>query len=56
MQNEELPWERKERLQDLVDKEGGDLPFAVYLVASAIVAIAAVSSPPQMTFAWNVST
>lgn len=43
MQKDELPWERKERLQNLADKESGDLPFAVYLLASAIVAIAAVS-------------
>lgn len=41
-QNEELPWERKERMQNLVDQEGKDLPFPVYLLGSAIVAIAAV--------------
>ena len=42
LQNEELPWERKERLQNLADKDGTDLPFAVYLIGSAIIAIAAV--------------
>lgn len=36
---------RRERERELMKKEGGgDLPFAVYLLASAIVAIAAVGS------------
>jgi hypothetical protein len=42
VQNEELPWERKERIKKLEDEEGKDLPFPVYLLGSAIIAIAAV--------------
>lgn len=40
-QDEELPWERREKLQKLAD-ESKELPFGVYLLASAIVTIAAV--------------
>ena len=35
---------RRERERELMKKEGSDLPFGVYLLASAIVAIAAVGS------------
>lgn len=39
------PWLRKEKMQKLVNAEGGDgLPFGMYLLGSALVAIAAVSS------------
>ena len=37
------PWARKEKLQQLAKEAGPDLPFPVYLLASAIIAIAAVS-------------
>ena len=44
-QTEEPIWVRRERERELMEKEGGgDLPFGVYLLASAIVAIAAVGS------------
>lgn len=43
-QIEEPIWVRRERERELLKKEGGDLPFGVYLLASAIVAIAAVGS------------
>ena len=40
---EELPpWARNEKLRELTANDGGDLPFGVYLLGSAIVAIAAV--------------
>ena len=43
--DEEPIWVRRERERELMKKEGGgDLPFAVYLLGSAIVAIAAVGS------------
>lgn len=41
-EDDELPWERKEKLEKLAKEEGEDLPFAVYLIGSAIIAIAAV--------------
>lgn len=42
LQDEELPpWLRKEKLQKMADAEGG-LPFGLYLLASGLVAIAAV--------------
>ena len=41
---EEPVWVRRERERELMKKEGGDLPFAFYLLSSAIVAIAAVGS------------
>lgn len=37
------PWARKEKLEKLAKEAGPDLPFPVYLLASAIIAIAAVS-------------
>jgi hypothetical protein len=38
-------WVRRERERELMAKEGpGDLPFGVYLLGSAIVAIAAIGS------------
>lgn len=41
---EELPpWIRSERERKLQTEEGSDLPFPVYLIGSALVAIAAVS-------------
>ena len=43
MQDEELPWERRERLQKAAETEDLGLPFGVYLLASVLVAIAAVS-------------
>lgn len=36
------PWVRREKIKELQAKEGPDLPFGVYLVLSALVAIAAV--------------
>lgn len=33
---------RRERERALIEKEGKDLPFAAYLLLSAVVAIAAV--------------
>ena len=40
---EELPpWIRSERERKLQSEEGSDLPFPVYLIGSALVAIAAV--------------
>jgi len=44
IREEEPIWVRRERERELMKKEGSDLPFAVYLVASAVVAIAAVGS------------
>lgn len=41
---EEPIWVRRERERELLKKEPGDLPFGVYLLSSAIVAIAAVGS------------
>jgi hypothetical protein len=38
------PWARKEQERALAEKDGGGLPFGVYLLASAIVAIAATGS------------
>ncbi len=38
-------WIRRERERELQAKEGKDLPFGVYLLFSAMVAIAAVSWP-----------
>ena len=43
MQDEELPWERRERLQKAAETKDLGLPFGVYLIASVLVAIAAVS-------------
>jgi hypothetical protein len=44
-QKEEEPiWVRRERERELQKQQGSDLPFGVYLLASAIVAIAAVGS------------
>lgn len=44
MQEEELPpWARKEKERELASMEKKDLPFGVYLLGSAVVAIAAVS-------------
>mmetsp|Transcript_10283 Transcript_10283/g.30949 ORF Transcript_10283/g.30949 Transcript_10283/m.30949 type:complete len:197 (+) Transcript_10283:114-704(+) len=43
--NEDLPpWLRKEKMQALEEAEGADLPFGVFLLASTLVAIAAVGS------------
>ena len=36
------PWIRNERERKLQAEEGSDLPFPVYLIGSALVAIAAV--------------
>jgi hypothetical protein len=54
---EELPpWVRREQEQKLREKEGGgDLPFGVYLIASSLVAIAAVTSTPLSVFSRPVS-
>ncbi|CAL5223620.1 g6161 [Coccomyxa viridis] len=42
---EELPpWIRSERERKMQTEEGSDLPFPVYLIGSALVAIAAVGS------------
>ncbi|KAK9902255.1 hypothetical protein WJX75_009757 [Coccomyxa subellipsoidea] len=38
------PWIRGERERKLAETEGSDLPFPVYLLGSALVAIAAVGS------------
>ncbi|CAL8469806.1 g9348 [Coccomyxa elongata] len=38
------PWIRGERERKLAAQEGSDLPFPVYLIGSALVAIAAVGS------------
>ena len=44
---EELPpWIRSERERKLQTEEGSDLPFPVYLIGSALVAIAAVGPSP----------
>eukprot|EP01024_Parvocaulis_polyphysoides_P068778 TRINITY_DN8395_c0_g1_i2.p2 TRINITY_DN8395_c0_g1~~TRINITY_DN8395_c0_g1_i2.p2 ORF type:complete len:156 (+),score=18.19 TRINITY_DN8395_c0_g1_i2:129-596(+) len=43
VKEEELPWIRKEKDQKL-NVGGGDLPFGVYLIASALVSIAAIGS------------
>lgn len=50
MQDEEElpPWARKEKERELASLEGKDLPFGVWLLGSAIVAIAAVSSRKQL--------
>lgn len=37
------PWERKERERALATEEPSELPFGAYLLASVLVAIAAVS-------------
>ena len=37
------PWARKEKERKLASMEKKDLPFGVYLLGSAVVAIAAVS-------------
>ena len=43
-EEEELPvWARREVVHQLERQDGVDLPFGVYLLASALVAIAAVS-------------
>ena len=48
-EEEELPsWIRAERERKLQAEEGSDLPFPVYLIASALVAIAAVRAPPSI--------
>jgi hypothetical protein len=39
------PWIRGERERKLAETEGSDLPFPVYLLGSALVAIAAVGLP-----------
>ena len=39
------PWIRSERERKAQTDEGSDLPFGVYLLGSALVAIAAVSHP-----------
>ena len=45
-EEEELPvWARREVVRQLEKEDGVDLPFGVYLLASALVAIAAVSTP-----------
>eukprot|EP00884_Botryococcus_braunii_P004869 jgi/Botrbrau1/14383/Bobra.0014s0033.1 len=47
---EDLPWVRREKEEKLKKEDGGgSLPFGVYLIASAIVAIAAVGS----IFEWT---
>lgn len=43
-EEEEPIWVRRERERELQEKEGKDLPFGVYLIGSALVAIAAVGS------------
>ena len=44
MQDEELPpWARAEKDRELRSSEKQDLPFGVYLLTAAVVAIAAVS-------------
>ena len=44
-EEEELPvWARREVVRQLENEDGLDLPFGVYLLASALVAIAAVST------------
>lgn len=43
-EEDEPIWVRREKERELQKKEGKDLPFAVYLLSSAIVAIAAVGS------------
>ena len=42
-------WIRAERERKLQAEEGSDLPFPVYLIGSALVAIAAVRGSPSMT-------
>ena len=38
------PWARREELQKLQAADGQELPFGVYLIGSALVSIAAVST------------
>ena len=46
---DEVPsWIRAERERKLQAEEGSDLPFPVYLIASALVAIAAVGQCPDL--------
>lgn len=44
------PWIISERERELAAKEGADLPFPIYLIGSALVAIAAVS---PLAVLWN---
>ena len=45
-EEDEVPvWARREAERERQKQDGSDLPFGVYLLASAIVAIAAVSHP-----------
>ena len=57
-EEEELPvWARREVVRQLERQDGVDLPFGVYLLASALVAIAAVSPPRRAeNTGWRVST
>ncbi len=52
------PWARKEKERELASMEKKDLPFGVFLLGSAIVAIAAVrlSSLARPLFALIQST
>lgn len=52
-EEEELPvWARREVVRQLERQDGVDLPFGVYLLASALVAIAAVSTPRRVEDCW----
>lgn len=52
-EEEELPvWARREVVRQLERQDGVDLPFGVYLLASALVAIAAVSTPRRAKSHW----
>ena len=51
--DEELPpWIRSERERKMQTEEGSDLPFPVYLIGSALVAIAAVSLSVARAFQY----
>lgn len=59
---EDLPWVRREKEEQLKKEDSGaNLPFGVYLIASAIVAIAAVRGKfhflggPPCAFVWRVA-
>jgi hypothetical protein len=44
-------WVRREREREMIDQEGKDLPFGVYLLFSSFVAIAAVRGPRKSAMA-----
>jgi hypothetical protein len=48
------PWIRSERERQLATEEGSDLPFPVYLIGSALVAIAAVSASDPLSYHLRV--